>query len=134
MFLLQRSTACLCHLDHQRESSFTPRAPASPHNHISEMLVQDSMASKSEKLACKSKPLQTSTKSTKNLLEINQIPIHLRFNKYVLTHYRPPSDLIGCLKSLFYLHNETVNILTHGKSNNLLLFLQKSFLFQLILC
>jgi len=72
------------------------------------------MASKSEKLACKSKPLQTSTKSTKNLLEINQIPIHLRFNKYVLTHYRPPSDLIGCLKSLFYLHNETVNILTHA--------------------
>ena len=113
-------------LNHQRESSFTHSkqgiAPASPHNHISEMLVQDSMASKSEKLACKSKPLQTSTKSTKNLLEINQIPIHLRFNKYVLTHYRPPSDLIGCLKSLFYLHNETVNILTHGKSNNLLFF------------
>ena len=112
------STACLCHLDRgtkEKAHSLDPRAPASPHNHISEMLVQDSMASKSEKLACKSKPLQTSTKSTKNLLEINQIPIHLRFNKYVLTHYRPPSDLIGCLKSLFYLHNETVNILTHGK-------------------
>ena len=102
-----------------------------PRTIILVMLVQDSMAAstKSEvKLAAickKNKQMsnhgkqlmkQTSTsKSTKNLLEINQIPIHLRFNKYVLTHYRPPSDLIGCLKSLFYLHNETVNILTHGK-------------------
>ena len=102
-----------------------------PRTIILVMLVQDSMAAstKSEvKLAsiCKKnkqmsnhgKQLMKQTsksKSTKNLLEINQIPIHLRFNKYVLTHYRPPSDLIGCLKSLFYLHNETVNILTHGK-------------------
>ena len=50
------------------------------------------------------------------LLEIHQIPTHLRFNKYVLTHYRPAMDFAGCLKSLFYLHNETVNILTHGMS------------------
>jgi hypothetical protein len=49
------------------------------------------------------------------LLDFNQIPGHLRFNKYVLTHYRPATNWIGCLKSLFYLHNETVNILTHGK-------------------
>ena len=51
------------------------------------------------------------------LLKIHQIPSHLRFNKYVLTHYRPTTNFIGCLKSLFYLHNETVNILTHGKYN-----------------
>lgn len=48
------------------------------------------------------------------LLKIHQIPSHLRFNKYVLTHYRPTTNFIGCLKSLFYLHNETVNILTHA--------------------
>ena len=59
---------------------------------------------------------KTSTKScSQNLRKIHEMPRHLRFNKYVLTHYRPPSDSIGCLKSLFYLHNETVNILTHGK-------------------
>lgn len=58
---------------------------------------------------------KTSTKScSQNLRKIHEMPRHLRFNKYVLTHYRPPSDSIGCLKSLFYLHNETVNILTHG--------------------
>ena len=49
------------------------------------------------------------------LLKIHQIPSHLRFNKYVLTHYRPTTNFMGCLKSLFYVHNETVNILTHGK-------------------
>jgi len=48
------------------------------------------------------------------LLEIHQIPSHLRFNKYILNHYRPATNFWGCLKSLFYLHNETVNILTHA--------------------
>ena len=57
------------------------------------------------------------------LLKIHQIPSHLRFNKYVLTHYRPTTNFIGCLKSLFYLHNETVNILTHGKYHYNLLIL-----------
>lgn len=72
------------------------------------MLVQDTMQqSGNSKVVIKQK--------LSKLLEINQIPAHLRFNKYVLTHYRPPTNFIGCLKSLFYLHNETVNILTHGK-------------------
>jgi predicted membrane channel-forming protein YqfA (hemolysin III family) len=44
----------------------------------------------------------------------SQIPLHLRFNRYVLDHYRPPTDSIGCLYSLFYIHNETVNIFTHA--------------------
>jgi predicted membrane channel-forming protein YqfA (hemolysin III family) len=38
----------------------------------------------------------------------------LQFNRFVLSHYRTPSDWKGCLRSLFYVHNETVNILTHG--------------------
>ena len=50
-----------------------------------------------------------------SILEIHQIPSHLRFNKYIKTHYRPATNFVGCLKSLFYIHNETVNILTHGK-------------------
>jgi len=73
------------------------------------------MASKPSENLVKTKMLhETSTKSSQNLRKIHEMPRHLRFNKYVLTHYRPPSDSIGCLKSLFYLHNETVNILTHG--------------------
>ena len=49
-----------------------------------------------------------------SLIERSEIPPHLQFNKYVLRHYRSPSDWRGCLSSLFYLHNETVNIVTHG--------------------
>ena len=48
------------------------------------------------------------------LIERSEIPPHLQFNKYVLRHYRSPADWRGCLHSLFYLHNETVNIATHG--------------------
>lgn len=42
------------------------------------------------------------------------MPRHLQFNKYVLSHYRPILDFKGCVASLFYLHNETVNIFTHA--------------------
>ncbi len=49
-----------------------------------------------------------------SLLSRDQIPPHLRFNRYVLRHYRPQQDWLGCVGSLFYLHNETVNVLTHG--------------------
>ena len=34
--------------------------------------------------------------------------------QYVLTHYRPPLDMRGCIASLTYWHNETINILTHA--------------------
>ena len=49
------------------------------------------------------------------LKELHQVPMHLRFNRYVLTHYRPKTDWKGCVSSLFYFHNETVNIVTHGE-------------------
>lgn len=49
-----------------------------------------------------------------SLIERSEIPPHLQFNRYVLRHYRSPSDWKGCLNSLFYVHNETVNIVTHG--------------------
>jgi len=42
------------------------------------------------------------------------LPPHLRFNKYVWGHYRPPMGIAGCLNSLTYFHNETINILTHA--------------------
>ena len=45
----------------------------------------------------------------------HEMPQHLQFNKYVLDHYRPILDFKGTLLSLFYLHNETVNIFTHGR-------------------
>ncbi|VVC94484.1 unnamed protein product [Leptidea sinapis] len=50
------------------------------------------------------------------LLHWRDMPKHLQFNPYVLTGYRPLQDVSGCIRSLFYFHNETINILTHGVS------------------
>ena len=63
------------------------------------------------------KPLDGSevVSDSKKLLTFHQIPTHLRFNRFVLSHYRAPANWKGCLKSLCYIHNETINILTHGK-------------------
>ncbi|KAL9694030.1 hypothetical protein quinque_013315 [Culex quinquefasciatus] len=48
-----------------------------------------------------------------DLLQWKDMPQHLQFNPYVLTGYRPLQGVKGCLSSLFYVHNETINILTH---------------------
>lgn len=48
------------------------------------------------------------------LQDWKDMPRHLQFNPYVLKGYRPLQDVKGCFNSLFYLHNETINILSHG--------------------
>lgn len=55
--------------------------------------------------------------SKKALLKRNDLPKHLQFNPYIETGYRPLLSAWGCLMSLFYFHNETINIITHGKSS-----------------
>ena len=54
------------------------------------------------------------TRRAPELLLYSDVPGHLRFNKYVYSHYRPPLDTLGCITSLTYWHNETINILTHA--------------------
>ena len=49
------------------------------------------------------------------LLDWASSPPHLQFNKFVLTGYRPASSGSGCLRSLFYMHNELGNIYTQGE-------------------
>lgn len=49
------------------------------------------------------------------LQDWEEMPKHLQFNPYVLKGYRPLQDIKGCVNSLFYLHNESINILTHGE-------------------
>lgn len=49
------------------------------------------------------------------LLNLEKTPPHLQFNDLILTGYRPISTFQGCIRSLFYLHNEFGNIYTHGK-------------------
>ncbi|XP_042202485.1 progestin and adipoQ receptor family member 4-like [Callorhinchus milii] len=48
------------------------------------------------------------------LLDWASSPPHLQFNRYVLTGYRPASPVRDCVRSLFYLHNELLNIYSHG--------------------
>ncbi|XP_046397852.1 progestin and adipoQ receptor family member 4 [Ischnura elegans] len=48
------------------------------------------------------------------LLRWSDMPPHLQFNPYVLGGYRPLLSFWGSVASLFYFHNETINILTHG--------------------
>ncbi|XP_035736155.1 progestin and adipoQ receptor family member 4-like [Vespa mandarinia] len=42
------------------------------------------------------------------------MPRHLQFNPHIHTGYRPLMTVRQCIGSLFYIHNETVNIMTHG--------------------
>ncbi|KAH0560915.1 hypothetical protein KQX54_009939 [Cotesia glomerata] len=44
----------------------------------------------------------------------SDMPSHLQFNPHIRTGYRQITNLKGCIRSLFYIHNETVNTFTHG--------------------
>lgn len=50
----------------------------------------------------------------KGLHHFKCVPQHLQFNKYVLEGYRMNLSTWECIKSLFYWHNETFNIYSHG--------------------
>lgn len=46
---------------------------------------------------------------------LEDMPEHLRFNPFILSSYRSPEQTtLQCIKSICSLHNETVNIFTHG--------------------
>lgn len=59
---------------------------------------------------------ETETKLNTKLLRFDAMPRHLQFNPFVHTGYRPQMNAWECIASLTYLHNETINILSHGKS------------------
>lgn len=50
-----------------------------------------------------------------SLHKIEDVPNYLRYNPYIKCGYRQQLDIKQCCSSLFYLHNETVNIYTHGR-------------------
>ena len=65
----------------------------------------------------KAKPLPSAHRSVANphgLITYAELPEWYKDNEYILAYYRPEShSWLSCLRSLFYLHNESVNIYTH---------------------
>ncbi|KAI4242789.1 MAG: hypothetical protein L6R40_003853 [Gallowayella cf. fulva] len=71
------------------------------------------------------KLLATTPPSGPFLLDYHSSPAWYQDNAYILTSYRlaPTHSLAKCLQSLFYLHNETVNIHSHLLGSFLFLFI-----------
>lgn len=55
-----------------------------------------------------------SQRPPRRLLKRSEAPQHRANNPYIMDGYLPPLSLRGCLQSLFYVHNETGNIVTHA--------------------
>ncbi|KAI8144152.1 hemolysin-III related-domain-containing protein [Fennellomyces sp. T-0311] len=69
---------------------------------------------------------EKATPSKKALMNWSEIPEWMRFNRYVLTGYRPPSGSFpSCIRSIAEIHNESMNIWTHlfGVAFTMLLFI-----------
>ena len=49
------------------------------------------------------------------LIRLESCPRWLQFNRYILGGYRCNLSTSQCVDSLFYIHNETFNIYSHGK-------------------
>ena len=62
------------------------------------------------------------------LFRLESCPPWLQFNKYILAGYRCHLSTSQCMDSLFYIHNETFNIYSHGKYES-----EKNSLFRKIL-
>jgi len=85
--------------------------PAAEHPPAAAASVPSSSASNSSSSSSSS----GSDGNVVQLLPWQDMPTYLQFNPYVLRGYRPLQTFKGCLLSLFYWHNETINILTHGE-------------------
>ena len=48
------------------------------------------------------------------LCNLEEMPEYLRFNPFIKEGYRRQMSLKECCQSLFFFHNESVNVYTHG--------------------
>lgn len=57
---------------------------------------------------------QVSVAALSTCVEVNELPTWMQKDQYIRHGYRTPQySLRGCYESLWYLHNETVNIWSH---------------------
>ncbi|KAK6626818.1 hypothetical protein RUM44_009295 [Polyplax serrata] len=59
--------------------------------------------------------IQIKYKKPSQLLEIQDVPKYLQFNPYIQKGYRRMLSTKASVKSLFYFHNETINVLSHDR-------------------
>ena len=67
--------------------------------------------------------LDAVTAAPQRLLRIDEVPAWLRFNKFILTGYRPPMTVRRAFKSFFEFHNESINVWGHFCAALVLLYL-----------
>lgn len=66
-------------------------------------------------LPCSPAVVEKEKGKTDNGRRLEEMPEHLRFNPWILSGYRPPEQsTLQCIKSICALHNETINIFSHG--------------------
>lgn len=70
--------------------------------------TQDSKQSSSDDTSC-----SPNNKDSPHLLKYSDINDDRLYNPFIQTGYRKRVGFLGCIKSLFLLHNETVNIWSH---------------------
>lgn len=59
--------------------------------------------------------IERKTNKDPRLFRLESCPPWLQFNKFILGGYRCHLSTSQCVESLFYIHNETFNIYSHGK-------------------
>ena len=59
--------------------------------------------------------IERKTAKDPRLFRLESCPPWLQFNKFILGGYRCHLSTSQCVESLFYIHNETFNIYSHGK-------------------
>ncbi|KAL1917467.1 uncharacterized protein VTP21DRAFT_3860 [Calcarisporiella thermophila] len=56
---------------------------------------------------------RAAAKGAERLLTLNELPVEWQHNKHILTGYRFLCSPWDCIRSIFYIHNESGNIWTH---------------------
>ena len=99
------------HNDHKHDRPSSLRATTTPIKTLNKLLTDDEVLSATTiepQLRGRSRP------PTSSLCTWEQLADWQRDNHFIRTHYRPASYSYGaCIQSLFYLHNESVNIHSH---------------------
>lgn len=95
-------------LNHDKECRFTKELPVTTPNKQTERKEHEN-----GKLESAANPIPYNDNEDLPLYTYDQLPGHLFDNPYILKGYRMSYSTFMCLRSVFAIHNETLNIWTH---------------------